>query len=114
MHRYSHIDRKLRKYGYNASPSTRMGQDFARQYTSGNICVTVYYRGHLVYRLELTDTDIGSASLLRYVASTGPNTLFRYANIPFEDFVRVIRGPANTLRMRLENMMNEKVLEELP
>lgn len=126
MYTYSlkYVDRELRKYGYKASPSTRMYQGFARQYMSGNMCVTVYYEGHRVFRLDLTDTDVGSASLFHYVASTGlsidalastgSNVLFKYANIPFKDFVRVVRGPANTLRMRLENMMNNKVIEELP
>ena len=116
MYTYSlkYVDRELRKYGYKASPSTRMYQGFARQYTSGNMCVTVYYEGHRVFRLDLTDTDIGPASLFHYVASTCNNEVFRSAYIPFEDFLRVVRGPANTLRMRLENMMNAKVIEELP
>jgi len=114
MYSLEYVDRELRKYGYKASPSTSTIQGFTRQYTSGNMCVTVYYGIRLVDRLDIFDTDIGSASLLHYVASTGPSALFRYANIPLEDFVRVVRGPANTLRMRLENMMNAKAIEELP
>lgn len=116
MYSIKYLNEELQKCGYIAYPSGRLGQTcLSKLYTAGNIHIHVCYKGSNVKRIDIL--DFGEADLAmplrRYVATTSNNEVFRYSDIPLEDFIQIILGPPSGIVMRLENEMNRKALETL-